>query len=220
MNNQKILFVTCVNDEALYRRCLKHITNLIIPKDFSVEFLAIRGAKSITQAYNSALSNDAKYKIYLHQDTFILNRHFLLNMLELFQSNPQLGLLGMVGCKKLPPNGTWWDGKDLVGKVIAYPEQTFTVLRFKEIDTPFEEVEAVDGLIMATQYDIPWREELDGFHFYDASQSVEFTRRGYLVGVPRQVEPWCLHYHRYTRFFDPEYFRLQYIFLKSCWGKL
>ena len=30
------------------------------------------------------------------------------------------------------------------------------------------EVEGVDGLLMATQYDIPWREDLfDGWDFYD-----------------------------------------------------
>lgn len=56
------------------------------------------------------------------------------------------------------------------------------------------EVEAVDGLLMATQYDIPWREDL--FHkwdFYDISQSFEFLRAGYKVVVPGQDPVWYLH---------------------------
>ena len=56
------------------------------------------------------------------------------------------------------------------------------------------EVEAVDGLLMATQYDVPWREDLfTGWDFYDVSQSFEFRRKGYRVVVPAMEEPWCIH---------------------------
>ena len=49
---------------------------------------------------------------------------------------------------------------------------------------------------MATQYDIPWREDLfQGFHFYDVSQSLEFQRAGYLIGIPNQANLWCIHYN-------------------------
>lgn len=41
------------------------------------------------------------------------------------------------------------------------------------------DVTAIDGMFMATQYDISWREDLfDGWDFYDISQSCEFTRGG------------------------------------------
>ena len=57
-------------------------------------------------------------------------------------------------------------------------------------------VQAIDGLFMATQYDIPWREDLfQGFHFYDVSQSLEFQRAGYLIGIPNQSNLWCIHYN-------------------------
>ena len=55
-------------------------------------------------------------------------------------------------------------------------------------------MEAIDGFLMATQYDIPWREDLfDKWDFYDASQSMEFIRHGYKVVIPKMEEPWCLH---------------------------
>ena len=42
------------------------------------------------------------------------------------------------------------------------------------------EVKGIGGLIMITQYDIPWRDDIfDGWHFYDASQSIEFIRKGF-----------------------------------------
>ena len=50
---------------------------------------------------------------------------------------------------------------------------------------PYIDVEAIDGLIMITQYDIPWREDLfQKWDFYDVSQSMEFIRHGYKVAVP------------------------------------
>ena len=55
-------------------------------------------------------------------------------------------------------------------------------------------VEAIDGLLMATQYDIPWREDIfKEFDFYDASQSMEFIRKGYKVVVPIMHKPICVH---------------------------
>lgn len=218
MNNRKFLFVTCVNDEELYSSCIRHIQKLVVPSHFTIELFPIRGAKSITSAYNKALANDAKYKIYLHQDTFILNRTFLFDILHLFQTNPTLGMLGMIGCKKLPPNGVWWEGEGVVGKVIGLMDEnkTFYLMKHGEINKPFEPVEAVDGLLLATQYDLPWRDDLfHGFHFYDISQSTEFIKRGFQVGVPRQHDPWCLHYHIHHKFNHKEYMENSYIFSKN-----
>lgn len=56
------------------------------------------------------------------------------------------------------------------------------------------EMDAVDGFLMVTQYDFPWREDLfDKWDFYDCSQCREFIRRGYQVVVPDMKEPWCVH---------------------------
>ena len=64
----------------------------------------------------------------------------------------------------------------------------------KEAKNGVIEVEAIDGLLMATQYDIPWREDLfDKWDFYDVSQSLEFIRHGYKVVVPYMEKPWCIH---------------------------
>ena len=53
---------------------------------------------------------------------------------------------------------------------------------------------AIDGLFMATQYDLPWRADLfHGWHFYDISQSREFINAGYKVVIPYQQEPWVIH---------------------------
>lgn len=220
MNHHKFLFVTCVNDEVLYNTCVRHIKQLIVPQNYTVELFPIRGAKSMAAGYNLALSKDAKYKIYLHQDTFIMNRHFLHHLLNLFQSNPRLGLLGMIGSKDCPPNGHWLEGKERVGKLFLFsPEKIYSIFNFKEIHTSFEPVAVVDGYLMATQYDIPWRADLfTGFHLYDASQCMEFTRKGYLVGVPKQKQPWTLHFLNH-HINHQEWRRYQKIFQDHYMGK-
>ncbi|EEK80062.1 hypothetical protein bcere0009_10690 [Bacillus cereus R309803] len=56
-------------------------------------------------------------------------------------------------------------------------------------------VQVIAGLLMATQYDISWREDLfQGFDFYDVSQSLEFQKAGYLIGIPNQAN-LCIHYN-------------------------
>ena len=194
-DGSKILFVTCVNDESLYAQCERHIKALRVPAGFKMHVGQLREVPGMTQAYNAAIAgSDAKYKVYLHQDTFIINPNFLYDILRIFMSHPDVGLIGVAGCRELPPSGIWWEGKSLLGKLIEH-RSTYSVLKFSDPEPPFSPAKAVDGLLMATQYDLPWRDDiLSGFHFYDSSQSLEFIRAGYKVAVPAQAEPWCLHY--------------------------
>lgn len=47
---------------------------------------SIPDAEYITQAYNAAMqASDAKYKIYLHQDVFLLNKKLIEDILEIFK---------------------------------------------------------------------------------------------------------------------------------------
>ena len=63
----------------------------------------------------------------------------------------------------------------------------------EDIKTPTR-VEAIDGFIMITQYDIPWQEDIfTGWDFYDISQSFEFRKRNYDVIIPPSVHAWCFH---------------------------
>lgn len=215
MNPQKFLFVTWVTDEELYSRCLDHLNkNLEVPEGFTVDFLGIRNANSIAEAYNQALSNDARFKIYLHEDTFLIHRFFLQDILDLFRYNPSLGMIGMAGCKKLPESGKWWDGIHTVGKVItALPDQTFTVLNIRDMENHFETVEGIDGMLLATQFDIPWQEEVTDKLLYASFQALEFIKRGYLVGVPQQIEPWCIHCYNNEKPSPGKYTHLQLKFL-------
>lgn len=195
-NENKLCFIICVNNEDYYQEAMLYLLQLNIPAGMEVEFLPVRGASSITQGYNKAMKQtDAKYKIYMHQDLLLINRDIVKNILSVFEQNPTIGLIGLAGAKNLPDSGVWWQATERYCNV--YHVYTWESIR-KSVHGFFEEpifpVMALDGLFMATQYDIPWRDDLfKGWHFYDISQSMEFLRQGYEVVIPKQKEPWCIH---------------------------
>jgi hypothetical protein len=181
-----------------------------------VEYIPVQDLNSITRAYNKAMySSKAKYKIYLHQDVFIVEPLFLHHLHNIFLSKGNIGMIGMAGGRWLPrdneKNLCWTDCPEWYGNVLM-PNK----LHFQGTLTnkSYEWVSVIDGLLMATQYDIPWREDIiDGFHFYDKSQSLEFYKRGYEVVVPRMENTWVLHLG--SQSFTSDYFRLRNKFFKE-----
>ncbi len=188
-----ICFIICSNNKLYEEECLFYIHRLTIPSGYQIEILTVEDAASMTAGYNEAMRHSrAKYKVYLHQDTFLINHHFLQDILDIFHSDRKIGMIGVIGSPKVPENGVMWDS---VRYGMIYEQHIYeTVKLSNQCSKPLEEVEAVDGLLMVTQYDIPWREDLfDQWDYYDCSQSMEFIRRGYKVVVPGMEEPWCVH---------------------------
>ncbi len=106
MNNQKIAFITCVNDEAEYTECRYYIEKLHIPEGYCTDIIGIREAISMAQGYNVGMgSTDARYKVYLHQDTFIKNVDFIKELLRIFTYDVKIGLLGVIGNTNIKKGG-------------------------------------------------------------------------------------------------------------------
>lgn len=195
LEDNEICFIICTNKYVYAQECIYYIKHLNVPEGIRVNVLTVENASSLTSAYNEAMQcSDAKYKVYLHHDTFIINPDFITDCLSIFNKNPQIGMIGNVGCKKMPDTGVMWD-TDRYG--MLYEQHIYeTKLLANAVDPNLEylEVDAIDGFVMVTQYDIPWRDDLfDKWDFYDCSQSMEFKRRGYKVVVPNMKQPWCVH---------------------------
>ena len=196
MDEKKISFIMCTNNEYYMRECRLYLDELIIPDGYEVNVVEVTGAKSMAAGYNEGMrKTDAKYKIYMHQDVFLINKNFLIDLLSVFQQDASIGMAGMVGTPYLVKDGTMWQGvrfgffyrlRELIEKDLVH--------RFYPFDEGYMEMEAVDGLLMATQYDLPWREDLfQRWDFYDVSQSFEFLKAGYKVVVPSQNPEWYIH---------------------------
>ena len=86
LDAKKIAFITCVNNDWWYSECRLYLEHLTIPDGMTAEFIDVRDAESMTAGYNRAMKNsDAKYKIYLHQDTFVVNKNLIADLLKIFR---------------------------------------------------------------------------------------------------------------------------------------
>lgn len=195
---KKIAFIICISDMVEFAECKYYLDRLEVPEGYEKDIVTIQGAPSMTAGYNAGMqSSDAEYKVYIHQDVFILNKNFIQDMLDVFAQDEKIGLLGCIGVKHLDEYARAVAGWD-AGKVLH--NCTPTVLEFPDDDKKYQKVEAVDGLLIATRYDIPWREDIfDGWDFYDISQCMEVKRKGLYCVVPKQIEPWCYHDNSYSK---------------------
>ena len=193
MNSTTFCFIICINNNNYKDEVLFYINNLLIPPGYSIEIITVENATSIYKAYNQAMhSSHAKYKIYLHQDVFIINKSFLFDLLKYFEDE-NIGMLGLVGAPRLPKNGIMWQS-ERVGVLYCNEIYSSYQIDLPKPKKPYSEVKAVDGLLIATQHDLQWREDiLDGWDFYDVSQSLEFINHNLKVVVPETSNPWAIH---------------------------
>lgn len=195
LDDKKICFIICYDQELYLKECLLYLQQLHVPDGFSTDLLTIADAPSMTEGYQAAMEeSDARYKIYMHQDVFIIYPYFLDSLVQIFQSTPQIGMIGMVGSPVFPSDYMMWSGKR-IGNIYhrdmpPYDRQSYRY----DLSHGLSTVDCIDGLLMATAYDLPWRTDLlDGWDFYDVSQSFEFRMQGYKIVVPEQHHPWYVH---------------------------
>lgn len=205
-NKKKIAFIMCSNDKQETEECLFYLRNLKIPKGYDIEIIPVYNAVSMAAGYNTGMrESNAKYKVYLHQDTFIIDTDFIYELLKVFETDSKIGMVGCVGHRRMPEDGfpidSWNTGKVYhnLGSCCQYEHGIC-------------EVDAVDGLLIATQYDIPWREDLfQGWDYYDISQCYEFHRQGRKVVVPKQEGYWCYHDNKFSRLADYDRWRKKFV---------
>ena len=224
MTRQEFHFIACTNHPLMMEECRLYINRLYVPEGCSVRITEINDAKSMCEGYNRAIGmkpgdaprlQDVPLRIYLHQDTFILNRWFLYHLQNLFTNHPDTGMIGMAGTPVLHPSGIMWMG-EYIGNSLDSSEEPYEEQQ-PDDSLPYTTVASVDGFLMATAADVSWREDLlDGFEFYDVSQCMEFQKIGKKIIVPAQQPAWCIHgderrlslysYNRYRKIFLSHYF--------------
>lgn len=198
--NEKVCFIICASDETYLSECIFYINKLECPEDIHVEIQSIWEASSMCAGYNIGMKNsDAKYKVYLHQDVFIKNRNFINDIIKIFKSDLNIGMIGMVGGIGMPQNAVTYLAWNVGCVDTKEPDVSYRMLCSVEQNKDVE-VHAIDGLLIATQVDINWREDLfQAFDFYDISQSFEMRKAGYKIVVPFQKQPWVIHACNYAK---------------------
>lgn len=195
VNDKKITFIICTNNEMWYNECVLYLSRLELPDGFDADVLQITDAKSMASGYNEGMhASNAKYKIYLHHDVFIIRTDFIQRVITAFQEHPAVGIMGIMGTDEIVQDGSYWNHWDS-GKVYALDAmQPYKVYKPHTYTEGVTSAKAVDGMILMTQYDVEWRDDIfNGWDFYDISQCFEFVRKGYEVAVFQEDEISIMH---------------------------
>ena len=192
-------------------------------KDYDEEKIEklLKWAQEHNQRYASKLKQLQIYLDLYHQKNKIdytcipkeLLDGFIYEILKIFSQDSKIGMVGMVGSPVLPMEGVMWAGARIGALFTSNVKEVGPAL-IGEVRSPYEQVEAVDGLLIATQEDLPWRGDIfTGWDFYDISQSMEYRKAGYKVVVPQMEYPWCLHDDGFVNL--ETYFKWRDVFLKE-----
>lgn len=195
-DSNKILFIIQKENEDHYAACIKSIQELEIPQGMTSEILSWTqndANANCSQLYNSiAKGNDAKYKLYLPDTTCFVYEKALLDMMKIFASDYEIGMLGVCGAKSLPISGQWQESDTKVGsKYILQDDGSVLEEKYSAPSDVCENVQCISQIMLATQYDMHWHELADT-DCYATAHSFEFRRQGYKVVVPQQKITWCL----------------------------
>ena len=196
--DQMIIFIIQKQDEKAYQACVQSIQALKLPQGYSYQIVTWENKPGLTPIaiYNQIqMRFKVKYRIYLDEKVCFVNENFLADMLQIFSSHDDIGMLGMAGSRRLPLSGKWQDSDDKYGGFYILNEKHQPVeQRFAEPVDAFAYVQMLQGGMIATQYDVPWLEgvsvSLDGFY---RAYCMEFMRAGYRLAVPKQSALWCLY---------------------------
>ncbi|HDX7185427.1 TPA: glycosyltransferase [Clostridioides difficile] len=194
MNNKSICFIIPVKEERIYKECVFYIEHLNIPDDFSIEIVPVRNIESIPLAYNKIIdSSDSKYKVYINQNMFIINKNFIYDILKIFEDS-KIGMIGTIGFNSIPDTNSWLSSEMKFGRIYNKHTGEMELCKFKDFEGNFKYVKFIHESIMITQYDVEWEEDFKESYFYNMVQCMNFRIKNYDIVTCNQSKPWCTCY--------------------------
>ena len=183
--------VICSKNKELCDQLVANINQTIgIPFELEI----ISGAESMSQAYEFGLKKSSgEFCLFLHEDVFFHAQDWGKSLLDHFNSDPILGLIGLAGAKThtFAPSA-WWDcsENDKVIRILQHKPggQTEDQNQGFEADK-LVEVAVIDGVFMALRKktEFHFDQTLTGFHGYDLDLSLAVQEKGYKVAVIQDV---------------------------------
>jgi len=133
----------------------------------------------ICRAYSAGFQQgEADIVVFVHEDVFFLQSGWGERLWELFEQNPQMGILGVAGSSRLQADNPLWvrAGRPWIhGQVVHWlnhGEKIFQTEYSAAGEVGIQRVAVVDGLFMAVRRSSMQGLDFDsatfgGYHFYD-----------------------------------------------------
>lgn len=149
---------------------------------------------SITKAYNLGIKKSKfEYLLLVHEDILFHTTHWGQILLNIFNANRELGLIGIAGAKYKSkfPSAFWHTEKELlnINLIQHYPNKPTSHVKLGFVEDNVEEVVVIDGVFIALKKStgVQFNEEIAGFHCYDLGISVDVLEKGYQIAVTNQI---------------------------------
>ena len=189
MDNGKIEFIINYKNEQYLAECLLHINRLQIPKGYEIGILSIAEISDREDEYYAEpVKSNAKYKVYLKENTFIIDDTFLYHIISIFRGNENVAAIGVLGHDSrtdIAGVEQCNSGRLLVGGSTGVQE-----VNYQKDKEGWKPVCMLCDVLIATQYEAEGTEGLSG---NDAAVWCgKFIEKGYDVIIPYQHISWCL----------------------------
>ncbi len=188
MENE-IFFVIIGNDQWIISENIRYLNRLVIPKNMKVEYIVASDTENIAALMQKSMRQSAaKYKIYLDQNTFIVNKNFLEKAISVFQKNSDIGMLGARGFYKLKEKNEMQSCGNYICNYDDGRNICISNVREGNVNT-IVDVMALDEHFMMTSVDSDWNGNNKNFQI---AKSVEMRHAGYRTAVLIEREPFVL----------------------------
>lgn len=190
-----ISIIVCSINIKYYNQLKKNIEETIGEVEY--EIIRIDNLKeklSIAKAYNKGINKSIyAFVIFVHEDVLFHVKHWGNIILDIFNSNRKIGLIGVGGTKmKTRMPSAWWncEEKDKVFNIIQHIPNKEKDFWHQGFDSKTEEnVVIIDGVFMVWRKmkGVLFNENLTGFHNYDLNLSFECRKKNYQIVVTNQI---------------------------------
>lgn len=176
----QILFIIIGNDQWVISENICYLNNLVIPENMNAEYVIINETENIPNAFQKGMiQSSAKYKIYLDQNAFIIDKEFLVKAIKTFNEYKNIAMIGSCGFYKKDSQSEM----EVKGHYVymGNDSQTSYVKESgKEENTGITEVVTLDEHFIMTAIDTPWRGDNNNFNII---KSVELRHMDYKTAI-------------------------------------
>lgn len=175
--------------EENYKVCLEHLQSMEIPEGWQVEVRPVEGGSAAGARSAGMKAVDAPIKAYIEDRLQLRDRSVLRRVIEAFEQDEKIGLVGLMGTNEVPTSGIAQNSWQHLGE----RENKAGTIKGEKISQTTDCL-AIDGAFMAVRGDTVWHEEkYSDNYFYDTAQTLDMRRKGFrAVLIPQEKAPLLL----------------------------
>jgi hypothetical protein len=143
---------------------------------------------SISKIYADMVVNseiDGDIIVFIHDDIEFLRKGWGKELLRLFNTHEDYGIIGVAGSAQFDEHAAWWNYEKKFGQVLHRSEGKSWLTAFSPLlDKDLQEVVVIDGLLMAVhrkRITENFNRDLEGFDFYD----IYFCLSNHIAGMTK-----------------------------------